>query len=45
MKEKTEKSKDKRLVAIKNDTSAQYMDKCGHFMAFAATTEKVIMER
>ena len=48
MKEKTKKSKDKRLVATwsdtKNDSSNEYVDECGHFMAFAATTNKVIVE-
>ena len=48
MKEKTKKSKDKELVATwsgtENDSSNEYMDECGHFMAFAATTDKVIME-
>ena len=44
----TKKSKDNGLVAtlsdIKNDSPDEYVDKCGHFMAFAATTDKVIME-
>ena len=48
MKEKTKKSKDKRLVVtwsdIEDDSSDEYMDECGHFMAFAATTDKVIVE-
>ena len=48
MKEKTRKSKDKGLVATwsdtENDSSDEYMDECGHFMAFAATTDKVIVE-
>ena len=48
MNEKTRKSKDKRLVATwsdtKNDSSNEYVDECGHFMAFAATTNKVIVE-
>ena len=48
MKEKTRKSKDKELIATwsdtKNDSSDEYVDKCGHFMAFAATTNKVIVE-
>ena len=48
MKEKTKKSKDKRLVATlsdtENDSSDEYVDECGHFMAFATTTDKVIME-
>ena len=42
MKEKTKKSKDKGLVATwsdtENDSSNEYVDECGHFMAFAATT-------
>ena len=48
MKEKTKKSKDKGLVAtlsdIENDSSDEYVDECGHFMAFAVTTDKVIVE-
>ena len=48
MKEKTRKSKDKELIATwsdtKNDSSDEYVDKCGHFMAFAAITNKVIVE-
>ena len=48
MKEKTKKSKDKGLVATwsdtENDSSDEYVDECGHFMAFAATTNKVIAE-
>ena len=44
----TKKSKDNGLVAtlsdIKNDSPDEYVDKCGHFMAFAATTDKVIVE-
>ena len=48
MKEKTKKSKDKGLVATlsdtENDSSDEYVDECGHIMAFAATTDKVIME-
>ena len=48
MKEKTKKSKDKGLVATLSDTENEsyneYVDECGHFMAFAATTDKVIME-
>ena len=48
MKEKTKKLKDKGLVATwsdtENDSSNEYMDECGHFMAFVATTDKVIME-
>ena len=48
MKEKTNESKDKGLVATlsdtKNDSSDEYMDESGHFIAFAATTDKMIME-
>ena len=48
MKEKTKKSKDKGLVAtwsdIENDSSDEYVNECGHFIAFAATTDKVIVE-
>ena len=48
MKEKTKKSKDKGLIAIQSDTENdsfdEYMDECGHFMAFATITDKVIME-
>ena len=42
MKEKTKNSKDKGLVATwsdtENDSSDEYVNECGHFMAFAATT-------
>ena len=48
MKEKTKNSKDKGLVATwsntENDSSNEFVDECGHFMAFAATTDKVIVE-
>ena len=48
MKEKTKDSKDKGLVATWSDTedvsSDEYVDECGHFMAFTASTDKVIME-
>ena len=48
MKEKTKNSKGKGLVAtlsnIENDSSYEYLDECGHFMVFAATTDKVIVE-
>ena len=48
MKEKTKKSKDKGLVATWSDTeddsSDEYMDECGHFMAFVTTTDKMIVE-
>ena len=48
MKEKTKNSKDKGLVATQSDTENdsydEYVDKCGHFMTFAATTDKVIVK-
>ena len=48
MKKKTKKSKDKRLVATlsdtENDSSDKYVDECHHVMAFATTTDKVIVE-
>ena len=48
MKENTKKSKDKVLVATwndtKNDSSDEYVDECSHCMAFAATTDKMIVE-
>ena len=48
MKEKTKESKDERLVATWNDTendsSNEYVDECSHVMAFAASTDKVIVE-
>ena len=48
MKEKTKKSKDKGLVATwsdtENDCFDKYVDECIHVMAFAATTDKVIIE-
>ena len=48
MKEKTKNSKDKGLVTTwsdtENDSSDEYVDECGHFIAFATTTDKVIME-
>ena len=48
MKEKTNESKDKGLVAtwsdIENDSSGEYVDECGHVMAFAAIADKVILE-
>ena len=48
MKEKTKKSKDKGLVATWSDTEDDSfddcVDECGHFIAFATTTDKVIME-
>ena len=48
MKEKTKKSKDKWLVATwsntKNDFSDEYVNECGHFMAFTTTTDKVIVK-
>ena len=40
--------KGKWLVAtlsdIENDSSDEYVDECGHFIVFAATTDKVIVE-
>ena len=48
MKEKTKNSKDKGLVATRSDTeddfSNEYMDECGHFIAFATTIDKMIVE-
>ena len=48
MKEKTKNSKDKGLVATwsdtENDSSNEYVNECGHFIAFATTTDKVIVE-
>ena len=48
MKEKIKNSKNKGLVATwsdtKNDSSNEYMDECGHFMAFVAITDKVIVK-
>ena len=48
MKEKTQESKDKGLVAIwrdtENDSSDKYVGECSHVMAFAASTDKVIVE-
>ena len=48
MKEKTKESNDKWLVAIwsdaENDSSNEYVDECSHAMAFAASTDKVIVE-
>ena len=48
MKEKTKNSKDKGLVATwsdtENDSSDEYVDECSHCMAFAATTDKMIVE-
>ena len=48
IKEKTKKSEDKGLVATwsdtENDSSDEYVDECRHLMAFAAITDKVIME-
>ena len=48
MKEKTKKSKDKGLVATLSDTENgsydEYVDECSHFMAFATTTDKMIVE-
>ena len=48
MKEKTKNSKGKVLVATlsdsENDLFDEYEDECGHYMAFATTINKVIME-
>ena len=48
MKEKTKNSKDKWLVDTQsnteNDYSDEYVDECGHFMAFAVTIDKVIVK-
>ena len=48
MKEKTKESKDKWLVATwsgtENDSSDEYVDECSHVMAFATSTNKVIVE-
>ena len=48
MNEKTKESKDKGLVATwsdtENDSSNEYVDECNHVMAFAARTDKVIVE-
>ena len=48
MKEKTKNSKAKVLVATlsdsENDLFDEYEDECGYYMAFAATTDKVILE-
>ena len=48
MKEKTKKSEDTWLVATwsdtKNDSFDEYVDECGHFMTFATTTDKMIVE-
>ena len=48
MNKNTKESKDKGLVATwsdtKNDSSDEYMGECSHVMAFAASTDKVIVE-
>ena len=48
MKEKTKNPKGKVLVAtlsdFESDISNEYEDECSHYMAFAATTDKVIVE-
>ena len=48
IKEKTKESKDKGLVAtwsdVENESSDEYVDECYHVMAFAALTNKVIVE-
>ena len=47
-KEKTKNSKGKVLVATSSDSesdlSDEYKDECDHYMAFATTTDKVIVE-
>ena len=32
------------LRDTENDSSDEYVDECGHFMAFATTTDKVIVK-
>ena len=48
MKEKTKELKDKRLIATwsdtENDSSDEYVGECSHVIAFAASTDKVIVE-
>ena len=48
MKEKTKNSKAKVLVATLSDSESdlfdEYEDECGYYMAFTATTDKVIVE-
>ena len=48
MKEKTQKSKDKGLVATwgdtEDDSSDEFVDECHYVMAFAALTGRVIVE-
>ncbi|XP_065633719.1 uncharacterized protein LOC136069292 [Quercus suber] len=48
MKEKTNESKDKGLVAtlsdIEDDFSDEFVDECRHVMTFVASTDKVIVE-
>ena len=48
IKEKTKNSKDKGLVATWSDTENdffdEYVDECSHIMAFAASTDRVIVE-
>ena len=48
MKEKTKESKNKGLVDtlsdIENDSSDEYVDKCGHFINFIVRTNKVIVK-
>ena len=45
---KDQESKDKGLVATwsdtKNDSSDEHVDECSHIMAFAASTDKMIVE-
>ncbi|KAL0017674.1 hypothetical protein SO802_004743 [Lithocarpus litseifolius] len=48
MKEKTKNLEDKGLVATWSDTeddsSDEFVDECGHFIVFATTTNKVIVD-
>ena len=48
MKKNSKNSKGKGLVATlsdtENDSSDEYVNECGHFMAFAATADKVIVK-
>ena len=48
MKENTKESKDKGLVATwsdtENDSSNEYVGECSHVIAFAASTNKVIVK-
>ena len=48
MKKNSKNSKGKGLVATlsdtENDSSDEFVDECGHIMAFAVSTDKVIVE-